>query len=246
MRFREFDGSDSDWAASVLPCGSPFQQSAEYAAAACRLGAQVRRFVVEDGVQVVALAQVLGRSFAPWLISRGPVWTFPFPSARQRSDALRALGRATFPLIATPGEPVAGFGLIPLVTARTEAVLALTSSEPDLRAGLDRKWRYRLTRAERRNEPLSLTVPRADDLGWLFAAEGAQRRDRGYRALPPAFAQAWLAAAPQQALLASVGQEAGMLFLIHGASATYQVAWTSDEGDVAICTACSSGGQCSG
>ncbi len=65
-------------------------------------------------------------------------------------------------------------------------------------------------------------------------AETAQRRARGYRALPLELARAWARVAADQARLVQChwqGQTvAQMLILIHGTAATYHIGVTTDEG----------------
>ena len=72
---------------------------------------------------------------------------------------------------------------------------------------------------------------------WLLEAEIAQRQDRGLDGLPPAFVQRYTLTRTPTAntiltLRADAGRErvAAMMFLIHGASATYHIGWTSEAG----------------
>ncbi|MEZ5770939.1 MAG: hypothetical protein R3D61_04630 [Defluviimonas denitrificans] len=90
----------------------------------------------------------------------------------------------------------AGPGLIP-VAPRSEAIWHLPGDRAALRAGLGQKWRNALTKAERDSAGLTIRASARADASWLYAAEGQQRRDRGYRTLPPAFAESWRAAAPR-------------------------------------------------
>lgn len=212
---------------------APLQAHAGYGAIAASSGRGLRRLQIRAGDRLVGLAQVLGRG-GLWLCSRGPVFAADLPEATQR-QALRALARA-LPgvLIATPEMPVAGFGLVPLVTARHQAIWDLTPEEGALRAGLQGKWRNRLVAAERAG--LRVRVERAAD--WLIAAEAQQRQDRGYRALPPAFAEAWAQQSPGSALVLSAGTAtaprlAGVMVLRAGAGASYHLGWSGPEGRAA-------------
>ena len=204
----------AEWAARA---GTGLQQSWRYGAVAAAMGARVRRALVLDGGREVAVAQVLSRGGLR-LCSRGPVWLAPV----DRRAVLRRLG----PMLATPAEGVAGWGLVPLVTPRHHAIWDLRPMPEALRAGMAPKWRARL-RASERGGLAPASDPAA--LGPLLAAEAVQRQARGYRALPAGFARAWpadealvLAYAPQGRV------EAAALFLIHGTGASYHLAWASE------------------
>ncbi len=181
----------------------PFQQSPVYAAAASALGARVR---MVDG----ALAVERGRLR---LISR--------VTGLDRMG-LRRLARWPGLTVVTPEVPVAGFGLVPLVTPLHHAVWRL---EGDLRSGMTAKWRNRLVSAE-----ASVRVRRGDarTLDHLIREEATQRRARRYRALPEGFARAL----DPDALRLWEWREGGtmaaaMAFVVHGSSATYHLGWAS-------------------
>ncbi|MGI3165564.1 GNAT family N-acetyltransferase [Pseudooceanicola sp. 200-1SW] len=130
---------------------------------------------------------------------------------------------------ATQDAELRGSGAIRVMTPQSRAVLPLWPEAAAQRAAQHQKWRNRLCRGEEaglriRHAPL----PR-DPAHWLFAAEAAQRRARGYRALPPAFALNW----PEtQLFTASRGSQvlAAMLFLIHAPGASYHIGWSGPEG----------------
>ena len=189
----------------------PLQQSAVYATAVASCGARVRWLEGE------VLAVERGRLR---LVSR---------VAGLDGAGLRRLARWPGVTVVTPEAGVSGFGLVPLVTPMHHAVWTL---EGDLRAGLWGKWRNRLVAAER----AGVRVRRGSraTLGALLDAEGAQRRARGYRALPEGFTRA----VPEAALRLwdwrhAGGFGAGMCFVVHGASATYHLGWASDAAKAA-------------
>lgn len=188
----------------------PFQQSAIYAEAAAASGAGVRWLELGTGR---ALAVEWGRlRLVSRVVLRG--------SAAEQRRALRRLARWGGVTVATPEAAVAGLGLIPLVTPMHLAVWRLT---PDLRAGMAGKWRNRLVAAE-----ASVQVRRGDagTLDRLIAAEGRQRRARGYRALPEGFSRAL---DPGALRLLEWGQGgAAMCFVRHGQTASYHLGWASD------------------
>lgn len=182
------------------------QQSAPYAAAVAACGARVRW--LEGGVLAVERGRVR-------LISR---------TSGLGRDGLRRLARWPGVTLATPEADVAGFGLVTLVTPMHHAIWALG---PDLRTGLARNWRGHLARSGR----AGVRVRRGDrgTLPALVAAEAAQRAARRYRALPEGFTLAL----PEECLRVWEWRQAGtlqaaMCFVVHGASASYHLAWGSD------------------
>ena len=225
----QWDRCDRDtWRGFLDLAGTaPLPQSWEYGAAMQTLGARVRRAVLRADGQMLAVAQVLQR---PGLrqISRGPVWLPQLDAALQRR-ALRGLARFAGVLVATPEDPVPGFGLAPLRAPRSHALWSLDADEAGLLAGLQGKWRNRLRRAQAPGVSAS-PVP----LMQIVAAEGWQRRERGYRGLPASFIVAW----PGEKLIVhwsdADGLQAGMVFLRHGCWASYHIGWASDAGRAAF------------
>lgn len=182
------------------------QQSAPYAAAVASCGAHVRWLgggvlAVERGrVRLISRVSGLGR------------------------DGLRRLARWPGVTLVTPEEGVTGLGLVPLVTPMHHAIWVLG---PDLRAGMARNWRGHLSQSER----AGVRVRRGDrgTLKALVAAEATQRGERRYRALPRGFTLSL----PADCLRLWEWRQAGtlqaaMCFVVHGASASYHLAWGSD------------------
>jgi hypothetical protein len=236
MQIAETRMSVAEWDACLTPSGSPLQQSWTYGQAVASLGAHVRRFEIAAKGQR-GFAQVVTRRIGPVelsLLHRGPVWEGAVAAGLARA-ALRGLARTTKGvLIASPPESPGGWGLVPLIAPRTEAILDLSPDLPSLRARLHGKWRNRLVRAETSGLSVSSCRPGFDDLHPLIAHEAEQRQTRRYGGPPPAFLRAWTEAAPDQALLVQatdrMGPVAAMLFLTHGRAATYQLGWTSERG----------------
>ena len=120
--------------------------------------------------------------------------------------------------------------------------LDLTQSEDELRKALDGKWRNRLVAAEKSELSFTASGQKAGQYDWLLEEEAKQRQEKGYRGLPPKLTAAWqgqkLAAkgADKKAGIriwrADQGREgvAAMMFLLHGAMATYHIGWSSEEG----------------
>jgi Acetyltransferase (GNAT) domain len=223
----------TDPAAWTPPGPMPMQQHPTYGAALARLGCAVRRVTVIEAGLPIGTAQIVSRRFGPIrlsLLSRGPLWAVP-PGPDFAARTLRSLVDGV--LVATPGVAVWGRGIVPLITPRHQAVWDLTPPPAALRAGLHQKWRNRLNRAEAEG----LILAEARDPAWLLAAEAAQRRARGYRALPPAFVAAWQIADPAGIRLweAWRGTErlAAVLVLIHRPWASYHIGWSGPLGRAA-------------
>ena len=202
MLWKPFDGVNRDMTLAID--APPLQQSPAYGAAMAALGARVRQI--------------------------GPVQVIERPGLRLIQRAALTLPEvrrlARFPGATVLTAPVKGVGLVPLVTPRFHAEWDLTPEPEALRAGLQGKWRNALRRGEGLH--LGQDDPRA--LTDLLTQEAAQARNRRYRSLPAAFVAHW----PGPRLLLHLRHkgvlEAAMLFLIHGAAATYHIGWTSEAG----------------
>ena len=232
IEISEFSGSGVEWegAVTALDPGAALQNRFAYGAIAAGQGRAVRRFVLRRQGETVGLAQVVGRG-GLWLLARGPVFAATLPDTARRA-ALRAVARAVPGLcLATPEAPLRGFGLLPLITARHQAIWDLSPSEADLRRALQGKWRNRLVAAEK----AGLRVMAEADPGWILQAESHQRESRGYRGLPAGFVQAWGAAA-RGGVLALTARNAqgtklaGVVALLAGVHASYHLGVTTPEG----------------
>lgn len=117
-------------------------------------------------------------------------------------------------------------GFRQIMTPVTVAEIDLTCTFHPLQ-----KWRNALNKAEKsplRAQHLPFDPPNDD---WLFKVDSAQQRTKKFRAMPHAIAQFW----PVRDTLfstATLGKTpvAAMLFLCHGAAATYQIGWTTADG----------------
>ncbi|GHC45234.1 hypothetical protein [Neogemmobacter tilapiae] len=206
----------AEWAALCAASpDQPMAQSWDYGQAMAVLGARVRRFVFGE-----TIAQVLERPGLR-LVNRGPL-------GPRAGPMLRRLARHWGVTLATPEHALPGWGRMPLITPRHQAIWRLDPDADAMRGNLSAKWRNRLLRAEERG--LRITHGQVASLNELLTAEAIQRQQRGYRALPGAFAIHW----PGEKLLLEWregGQmQAGMLFLRHGAWASYHIGWASDRG----------------
>ena len=240
------------WIESARPlppegAGLPMQQHPAYGAASRALGAGALWFEWRDGGRVRGSAQVLSRRWPlvgrVALLSRGPAFAPDLAPERARAATaalVETLARSHRGVMVTPEpvdgvDPLAGSGMLRMMTGSHVARLSLEPDLDALRAGLHQKWRNRLKRAEAARLKITRGCLPDDPDHWLLRAEAAQARSRGYARLPQAFSLAWTRQAETLLLTASgrSGPVAGMLFLIHAPWASYHVGWTSDSGRAA-------------
>ncbi len=210
----------------------PLQQSPGYAAALRHLGRDVTDIDAGEGPPILMLRRRVGPTaicYTPRADLRGT-----------RRSALRNLPRRHFRIIVpedcnpTGLRPSLRNGL-PILTPQHVAELTLSGpGADDLWRGMHGKWRNRLRRAldgplTVRESPLEYTHHAP-----LLHLEQTQRVKRDYSSYPLGFLAAYAETAKDQTCLirARLNGEtlAFMLFLIHGAVATYAIGWTGAEG----------------
>lgn len=209
----------------------PLQQSPGYAAALRQFGCDVTDIDAGDGPPILMLRRRFGPTavcFTPRADLRGA-----------RRSALRNLPRRHFRIIIPEDCSRTGLGPfnngLPILTPQHVAELNLSGSgTDDLWRGMHGKWRNRLRRAldgplTVREIPLEYTHHAP-----LLHLEQTQRVKRGYSSYPLGFLAAYSETAKDQTYLiqARLNGEtlAFMLFLIHGAVATYAIGWTGAKG----------------
>ncbi len=221
---------------------SSLQQSWAYGAAVAAAGHGVHRLGRQEAGSLTALVQLLRRPLACGLgfglVLRGPVWLAGRPDPRQEERLLCQLlpwiGRQA--LLWQPDDADAAdrrAGARRVWTGASTVLLDLDRPPGALRAALDGKWRNRLVRAEA--APLTLRRCRqGPSLDWLLGETERQRQARGYAGPAPAFTKALAAASGPDALCLTAehggNPVAGMLFLRHGRTATWQVGATTAAG----------------
>ncbi len=232
MRWSDIDRSSWERHAA----DAPLQQVWLWGDVLAGFGARTERLALRGAAgEVAALAQVTTRRVGPIrlsLLSRGPY----LPRAGARVAVLRGLGRALEPrpprvLVVTPerGKPR---GLVPLMTPAHIAEIDLVPEPDALRTAMHGKWRNRLRQAEAAGLRLR-SSGKPGDWEWLLEKEASQAKSRGYRGWPPEAVRCWHAlGGTVHAEVAWRGRTrlAGMLFLIHGEVATYQIGWSGDDG----------------
>jgi hypothetical protein len=204
---------------------APLAQSPEFAAALTHVGRPPLRLARRGGAGAV---QLLRRSFGPLrvgLVSRCDL---------SRAELGRFASEAEVGLLLLNPETDAGAHGLALQTPAHVAECDLAGSEAALRARLRQKWRNRLARAERSQLRVAETRLDARAGHWLFARERAQARARGYANWPEGLTRAFAAANRGQARIfearAGGAPVAAMLFLCHGAVASYHMGWSGPEG----------------
>jgi len=221
--------SQTAWQGQLAAQPYGLRQDWAFGLAMARLGVKVGRAVVFDGAQAVAVAQVLQRRGLR-LIGQGPVWLRPLEPAQKRC-IIRHLARHCGASIVTAPEPLAGFGMVPVITGKASAVWNIGLSPVALRQGLHGKWRNRLLRVESSVKPTQL---RGQTLGALVTQEAATRLKRGYTNLPGGLAVNWLGDSLTLGWHSGGMLQAGMVFLVHGTTASYFLGWSSEAGRAAF------------
>ncbi len=220
------------------PDNAPLQQSDLFAQALGLMGREVIKLSMPH-----AEGFALRRRPFPALLSRGPRWHATADVTAQAESIGRAAEQGVRLINAECASHAAALrraGFRQILTAAHIAELDLTQSLKTLRASAKGKWRNRLVTAEaglskRRkllHRPLSL--PRD---AWLLEAEAAQRKRRRYRAWAPELVHAMALAQPESLRFFSLEEHgrsiAAMLFVQHGARASYHIGWSGPAGRAA-------------
>ncbi|HPU54439.1 MAG TPA: GNAT family N-acetyltransferase [Burkholderiaceae bacterium] len=239
----------AQWDAWHRTAAAALQQDWAYGEAMQSGGVRCLRARVQIDGRTVAIAQFIGVRVAllvsTGLCSRGPVFLEPL-EALVRAQVYRALKRSVplpWPraLFFTPDEPGGSASgvhrLQRVMTGYATVLIDLERSLDELRAAMHPKWRNRLAAAERAGLTVQRVGARAAQYRWLLEREEAQRKGRGYLALPTGFVESYQALKPSGAdalltLRIDAGREpaAAMMFLIHGEAASYHIGWTGEKG----------------
>lgn len=205
----------------------PLQQHPDFASALQLIGRRCDA-VELDGAAPVQTIVRCGLRFA----SRGPVWldrsTAPDP------EALRETG---LHLVNSDGGDSsifadAGYRLITQPVQVAELPISGPAEKRLMR--LNGKWRNALRRAWKSPIQIQREKFRPQRHRWLLKADLRQQREKGFRTLPHSFLNAYAQANPDTSLVlvayAKLEPIAAMVFLVHGAVATYHLGWTGIEG----------------
>jgi len=239
----------NQWDAAHAQAGAALQQDWAYGACMKALGVAVLRAQVMHNHRTVALAQFIVRKWAGVLnvalCGRGPVWLVDLSGA-EKAQVYAAIKRS-MPLkgvrcvLVSPEEEASqALGLSAwrrVMTGYSTVMLDIAQPMEDLRAQLEGRWRTNLASAEQSELSVHRVGTNPGQYRWLLDADLQQRAQRNLEGLPLAFFDLYAKArqVPAKTILtmrADVGRDrvAGMLFLIHGEAATYEVGWSNDAG----------------
>lgn len=210
----------------------------------------VRRAVVLRDAEPVALFQAFGKRALLQIVRilRGPLWLEADLPFGHRQAVLRLI-RSQFRLargellIWSPELPASAenhgmmrsCGMRQMVTGYSTPLLDLSPSLDNLRANLHGKWRNLLAAAERTDLRVRVATG-GRPLAWLIERSEEHRRRKGLIGLPETLVRAIATALPIKddlLVLTAVAETrwvAGLLVVRHGATATYLLAWTGEEG----------------
>ncbi|NSX55137.1 GNAT family N-acetyltransferase [Parasulfitobacter algicola] len=219
----------------------PLQQHPSFARAVGRIGRSVHSLGFIDGAHCCGTVQIITRHLRGLgqvaLASRGPVFHHPM-TPDQITSAYRNLAQyiphLAFIANTQTSAPLQTAGYAPLMTPAHIAQLDLRGTPDHRMARLHQKWRNRLRRTQ--EGPLTVTTALYDPQShlWLLKQDAAQQRTRGYKnwSIPLTLAFAMENPKHMQVFTACIHETpvAGMIFLRHGAQATYHIGYTSDQG----------------
>lgn len=106
--------------------------------------------------------------------------------------------------------------------------LDLRIGAESLRAELEKKWRNALAKAER-SEAVTEWDDTGRDVPWLLKCYQLDKAHKNYDGASPELLRA-MERQGARILTGRVGNDAGVLFILHGQSATYQIGWSGAAG----------------
>jgi len=200
------------------------------------LGSAADLVRLDGGGQALVLRRKIGPLPVLSFTSRGPVWQ----PGSGFDDRVAALRRARIHLINAPGDDtdvLRAAGYRQILSPATIATLDLQADAQLQMAQARMQWRNAARKLK--HSGLRICQPRPDPamIGWLLTAETLQRRQKSYRAWPPAVTQALCLTSPAEThvFTANTGNtpHAALLFLRHGTAATYHIGWSDSIGRAA-------------
>lgn len=211
----------------------PLQQSHSFVRALALLGRDAAITALQGCGQVLVVTRRIGPLGCLRFASRGPV----FLTDATDDDRVAGLRAARLHLVNPGGEDPsilrrAGFAQV--MSAATVTMLPIKADMDAQLAQADGKWRN----AARQGIAAGLRLrqrrlcPVRDR--WLLHADLTQQRAKRFRALPHAVSLAFAQANPGDAMVLTASEGttpiAAMVFLRHGAAATYQIGWSGPRG----------------
>ena len=220
-------------ASPVLDRPLPLPQSEGFARALATLGRTAEIESLQGSGQVLIVTRTIRPLGRLRVASRGPVFRAD-ATADDRIAGLRAARLHGLDAETGDGGVLRRAGFVQVMTPATVAVLTV-HADPDAQlAQAGAKWRN----AARQGLAAGLRIrqhllcPTRDR--WLLDADTGQQRAKRFRALPHALSLAFAQSNPGDALVLTAREGgtavAAMLFLRHGAAATYQIGWSGPRG----------------
>lgn len=225
-----------------------FQQDWAYGAIFEHGNLEVCRFVAYDGNDAIAIGQIVTRRFLGFfkltLLLKGPVWLRNI-SNDQKQQILTQISKRyplkSFTLFAFSPEDCAkdsynSMGFRQIITGNSTIIIDLTLSEDQLWQNLYGKNRTHIRKAEKSDFEVIYgdhTHPHTD---WLLKQERKQQKEKKYQGLPVELVKGYgQFFTSKQGVYTAFAVEngepiAGVLFLRHGASATYHIGWNGPRG----------------
>ena len=237
------------WDSAHAQAGASLQQDWAYGSCMKAMGVDVLRAIVTYDDRPVALAQFIVRKWlgvlSVALCGRGPVWLVELTGV-EKSQAYAAIKRSLplkglrLVLISPEEERSQALGLSAwrrVMSGYSTVLLDISQPLDSLRAQLENRWRSNLGSAEQSELTVHRVGTNPGQYRWLLDLDMAQRQERDLEGLPIAFFDLYAKArhVPAKTILtmrADLGRDrvAGMMFLLHGEAATYQVGWTNEQG----------------
>lgn len=249
MTWNEANAKTWDGYLKTAPAPVSLQQAYAYGHVFEDYTSIVHRAVITKNDTVVALCQFLQHRFLkffPLIVAfKGPVWlttisdeekTKILSHIRKNLPAKRHLFALESNLQNTEIDTAKRAGYHRVITGASTVWIDLRPSEEKLRATLDGKWRNALVKSEKSGITIKKLGKKPSDYDWLITEEGEQRKSRGYWALPDHFIASYVEHSPKSqpiltlAAMSGKTRIAGMMFLIHGQSATYHLGWSNGVG----------------
>lgn len=165
--------------------------------------------------------------------SRGPVWAFDVPD----EDKVAALRDARLHLVNAASDAHAIMrraGYFRAFAARQVAMLRIAASFEAQLSQAHQKWRHAVRQAQARQIEVTQETYFQTRHDWIFTNDQAQQKAKGFRNLPATLIRTFATLHPRRVHITQAwikGQPiAAMMYLVHGAIATYHLGWTSDHG----------------
>lgn len=229
----------------------PLLQSLDYALAVGPLYKQKPRLGLitidgaEAGLCMMLEVKAFGTGLQALMLDRGPVWLEGFGSkdhfeaftAELKRQFPKRFGRKLrfIPEMEKSGEILERQGFHKTGPAYETLWLDITNKHDDLRAGLKKKWRGSLTKAEGAKLEIQWEGPEKH-INWFLSVYSQDKQQKDYRGASVKTLSA-LASVFHGNKNLLIGRAlrgdicvGAIMLLCHGASATYQAGWSNDLG----------------